>query len=134
MTADCLVYDLEDSVSFNRKGTARKMVFEALANPLNPTSEKAVRVNSLESGLQLDDLEVVLRSDHLQAVVLPKVHSQEEIRFVSHIIDQVASDSVKKNIKIIASIESAKAIMNLKEIASCDPRLDALIVIKNDFD
>lgn len=28
--ADCIVYDLEDSVSLNKKGTARHMVIDAL--------------------------------------------------------------------------------------------------------
>lgn len=28
--ADCIVYDLEDSVAFNKKGTARQMVIDAL--------------------------------------------------------------------------------------------------------
>lgn len=34
----------------------------------------------------------------------------------------------RKNVKIIASIESALGIMNIKEIATSDPRVDALVV------
>ena len=30
LEADCLVYDLEDSVPFSRKGSARSLVFDAL--------------------------------------------------------------------------------------------------------
>lgn len=35
--------------------------------------------------------------------------------------------------RIIASIESALGVMNLKEIATADPRVDALVVITNPF-
>jgi len=34
----------------------------------------------------------------------------------------------RKNVRIIASIESALGVMNLKEIATADPRVDALVV------
>ena len=34
----------------------------------------------------------------------------------------------RKNVRIIASIESALGVMNLKEIATSDPRVDALVV------
>ena len=30
LKADCIVYDLEDGVAFNRKGVAREMVFDTL--------------------------------------------------------------------------------------------------------
>ncbi|CAG8523722.1 11953_t:CDS:2, partial [Acaulospora colombiana] len=60
ISADSIVYDLEDSVSFNRKGVAREMVFNILeALPDKSNSERAVRINAVGSGLELDDLNVI---------------------------------------------------------------------------
>ncbi|CAG8506119.1 4895_t:CDS:10 [Ambispora leptoticha] len=131
--ADCIVYDLEDGVAFNRKGIAREMVFDTLEASEPGTSEKAVRINAVGSGLDLDDLNVVLRSTRLQAIVIPKVQTPKDIQFVSRMIDSVATDATKTTIRLIASIESALGIMNIKEIATSDPRLDALIFAAEDY-
>lgn len=65
--ADCVVYDLEDSVSSSKKGTARHMVIDALEVSYSTRifstwnwqqtkasehgkAEKAVRINAVGSG------------------------------------------------------------------------------------
>ncbi len=58
--ADCFVYDLEDGVALNKKGTARELVFQALETFQVGSSEKAVRINAVGSGLEMDDLNVVV--------------------------------------------------------------------------
>ena len=60
MAADCLVYDLEDGVAHNRKNIAREMVFDALEASEHRKAEKAVRINAVGSGLEFDDLNVVV--------------------------------------------------------------------------
>lgn len=61
LAADCLVYDLEDGVAHNRKNIAREMVFDALEASEHRKAEKAVRINAVGSGLEFDDLNVVVR-------------------------------------------------------------------------
>ncbi|KAG0365265.1 Pyruvate/Phosphoenolpyruvate kinase-like domain-containing protein [Gamsiella multidivaricata] len=131
--ADCLVYDLEDGVAHNRKNIAREMVFDALEASEHRKAEKAVRINAVGSGLEFDDLNVVLRSSRLQAIVIPKVQSAKDVQFVSQMVDSVAPFITRKNVRIIASIESALGIMNLKEIATSDPRVDALVFAAEDY-
>ncbi|KAG0311505.1 hypothetical protein BGZ97_011826 [Linnemannia gamsii] len=131
--ADCLVYDLEDGVAFNRKNIAREMVFDALEASEHRKAEKAVRINAVGSGLEFDDLNVVLRSSRLQAIVIPKVQSAKDVQFVSQMVDSVAPFITRKNVRIIASIESALGVMNLKEIATADPRVDALVFAAEDY-
>ncbi|KAI7866723.1 Pyruvate/Phosphoenolpyruvate kinase-like domain-containing protein [Spinellus fusiger] len=126
MKVDCVVYDLEDSVSDNKKGIARHQVIDALEASEHGKTEKAVRINAVGSGLELDDLN--LHSKRLQTIVIPKVQSAKDIQFVSRMIDVVAVESQRERIRLIASMESALGIMNIKEIATADPRLDALIV------
>lgn len=62
LTADCVAYDLEDSVTPHKKAEARSLVRRALDEPA-PTSirERAVRINSVDSGLALADLTEVVR-------------------------------------------------------------------------
>ncbi|GJJ70701.1 citrate lyase subunit beta-like protein [Entomortierella parvispora] len=133
LAADCLVYDLEDGVAHNRKNIAREMVFDALEASEHRKAEKAVRINAVGSGLEFDDLNVVLRSSRLQAIVIPKVQSAKDIQFVSQMVDSVAPFITRKNVRIIASIESALGVMNLKEIATADPRVDALVFAAEDY-
>ncbi|ORY97979.1 Pyruvate/Phosphoenolpyruvate kinase-like domain-containing protein [Syncephalastrum racemosum] len=90
-------------------------------------------MNAVGSGLELDDLNVILRSKRLQAIVIPKVQSAKDIHFVSRMIDSIAIESQRERIRLIASIESALGIMNIKEIATADPRLDALIFAAEDY-
>lgn len=62
LTADCVAYDLEDSVTPHKKAEARSLVRKALDEP-SPASirERAVRINSVDSGLALADLTEVVR-------------------------------------------------------------------------
>ncbi|CAO3573007.1 unnamed protein product [Mortierella alpina] len=133
LAADCLVYDLEDGVAHNRKNIAREMVFDALEASEHRKAEKAVRINAVGSGLEFDDLNVVLRSSRLQAIVIPKVQSAKDVQFVSQMVDSVAPFITRNNVRIIASIESALGVMNLKEIATSDPRVDALVFAAEDY-
>lgn len=48
--------------------------------------------------------------------VIPKVHSAADVAFVHDLVEKHAHADAKDNIKLIASVESARAIMNLKEV------------------
>lgn len=62
LTADCIAYDLEDSVTPQKKADARVLIRETLDKPISPNNgERAVRINSVESGLALADLQEVAR-------------------------------------------------------------------------
>ncbi|KAI8324235.1 Phosphoenolpyruvate/pyruvate domain-containing protein [Martensiomyces pterosporus] len=130
--ADCVMYDLEDGVSLNRKGLARELVLNALAVNTNKT-ELGVRINSVGSGLELDDLNVVLRSDKLNTILVPKVESPKDIHVVSHLIESIAPAETRPNIKIIAGIESALGLMNIRDIATANDRVDALLFAAEDY-
>jgi citrate lyase subunit beta-like protein len=63
LSADCVIYDLEDSVTPHKKEDARALVRRALDQPVPPDiREQAVRINSVESGLALKDLTDVVRN------------------------------------------------------------------------
>jgi hypothetical protein len=68
----------------------------------------------------------------ITAVVLPKIHSGQDLHDVSRAIHRL-SDKVRRvePLRIIPSIESAKAIWNLRDIASWksdyDPKLGGIL-------
>ncbi|KAI9015538.1 Pyruvate/Phosphoenolpyruvate kinase-like domain-containing protein [Hyaloraphidium curvatum] len=131
--ADTIVYDLEDGVAINRKGEAREKVFNALETFDIGKREKAVRINSVGSGLEVDDLSVILRSKNLRAIVIPKVQSASDVLFVARMIDAVAPESNRQNVRLLAAIESAMGILNLREISTSEPRMDGLIFASEDY-
>lgn len=87
VAADTLVYDLEDSVAEHRKGAAQHMVLQALQAAPEKGPELAVRINapSTQRELAEEDLEVVLQSHRVQAVVVPKVESVDDLDVVARV-------------------------------------------------
>jgi hypothetical protein len=66
LSVDCVAYDLEDSVTSDKKVEARALVRSALNLPAPAgVRERAVRINTVESGLALADLTEVVWSLYL---------------------------------------------------------------------
>ncbi|EFE33028.1 uncharacterized protein ARB_00115 [Trichophyton benhamiae CBS 112371] len=137
LSVDCIAYDLEDSVTPSKKAEARRLVRAALDLP-SPAGvrERAVRINSVGSGLALADLTEVLtasqlKSPNLSTLVVPKVDSASDLTFISDVISHTSSST--KQISILALVESAKAITNLSQICTATPLLSGLIFAAEDF-
>ncbi|MCC7117956.1 MAG: CoA ester lyase [Anaerolineales bacterium] len=130
---DSICMDMEDGAAVNKKAEARETIARALRELDFGQSEKLARINSVGSGWEQDDLEAVLpyRPD---GIVIPKVESYEQIEWASEIIESAELKYGWKvnSMRILIGIETAKGILNLKEIAS-HPRLDALIFGGEDF-
>ncbi len=122
---DSIIMDLEDGVALNRKPEARQTIATALSDLNFGRSEKLVRINPIGSGMQQDDLEAVLAYQP-DGIVIPKVERADQVQWVSK---QIKNDQTR----LLVLIESARAIVNLKEIASADARIDALIFGSEDF-
>ena len=61
LTADCVAYDLEDSVTSNRKAEARSILKKFLKQPrADGITECAVRINAVGTGHEADDIEAVV--------------------------------------------------------------------------
>jgi citrate lyase beta subunit len=54
---------------------------------LRKGQEMAVRINSIGSGLETQDLKAILSCSNLTSIVIPKVQSENDIHFVSKMID-----------------------------------------------
>ncbi len=65
LVVDTITYDLEDSVTPNKKAEARSTLRKFLEQPRpDGIKENCVRINSVDTGYALDDLtEVVCKAD-----------------------------------------------------------------------
>jgi citrate lyase beta subunit len=125
---DSIVLDLEDSVSMPFKNKARETVAQALTELDFSGSERLVRINTFSSGLAEGDLETILPS-RPDGILLSKTKEAEDVKKLSKILSDFEKNQgwETNSIYILAIVESALGIINLKEIAQSDPRLDALV-------
>ncbi|OLN95915.1 Citrate lyase subunit beta-like protein, mitochondrial [Colletotrichum chlorophyti] len=140
LKSDNVTYDLEDSVTPLLKSQARGQLLSFLSNQTSrppSISELAVRINAVETKFALDDLTTLGPLPNIDAVVVPKVNSAADLTYVTDVLRHVAPDrhvaTSENPIKIIALIESARAIMNLSEICKASPYLSGLIFAAEDF-
>jgi citrate lyase beta subunit len=134
LNADSVCLDLEDGVALDRKQEARVRVARDLHELDFGRSERLARINAIGSGLEEDDLAALLPS-HPAGIVLPKVWEAEQVRWVDAQIEkfEAVQGWALHGIQILAMIETARGIINLPQIASTTPRLDALIFGAEDF-
>jgi citrate lyase subunit beta-like protein len=126
--ADSVCLDLEDGVALNQKQAARAISVAALKELDLGRSERLVRINRFGSGLEADDFARTVEG-RPDGFVIPKVESAEALKWLD---DQIAEAERGRSwpageISLIAMIETARGIINLKEIAGASPRLSALI-------
>jgi citrate lyase subunit beta/citryl-CoA lyase len=76
--ADCLIFDLEDSVAPDCKLEARILVKHALQSLDLGKAEKMVRINPLGDGGEADLKEIVQAG--VDTIVLPKTESLDEVK------------------------------------------------------
>lgn len=113
---DCIVLDLEDGVAINQKENARSNISKTLRTQKFGRAEKCIRINAIGSGLESEDLEKCIKgvaSEGLvDALVIPKVESGSHLNLVSKFLDSCGNGA--KNVKILAAIESAKGLVDLR--------------------
>lgn len=130
--ADSVCLDLEDSVALNRKSEARQTIVSALLSMNFGNSERLVRINSIGSGFEEEDLAVVLPALP-DGIVIPKVESAAQIQWVWERIEKYFTAHTFIDTKpshppgLVALVETARGIANLSEISTAQPSLEALI-------
>ena len=93
--ADCIMFDLEDSVSITEKDAARFLVYSALTTLDYSPAEIVVRINDLSSGLGVQDLEAIVRA-RPHVIRLPKTETAQDVIDCEKEIERIEKE--KRNI------------------------------------
>ena len=126
LIADAVVLDLEDSIPIADKDTARVFIRDSLESAGSGSAEVYVRVNGLVTGFTAEDCSFVVQKG-LAGIVLPKVESKKDVLESEKIIEQMESErGLEDATPLIATIETAKGVMNAYEIASASQRVVAM--------
>ncbi len=132
--ADALVLDLEDAVPARQKAAARALAKRWITALAKPTRPVFVRLNGLRSGLTRDDLMAVV-GKRLAGVVLPKTDAPQDLRDLDVLLREaeMAAGVRPGDVRTIALIESARAVLRCEEIARASDRLLGLSVGGEDY-
>jgi len=131
---DCICMDMEDGVAVNRKSEARAVIAQAMKELNFGKSERCIRINGIGSGFEKYDLVAALATNP-DTIVVPKIETTDQVKWVSERIEryELSSRIVPGGIRLLIGVETAKGILNLREIAGADKRLEAIIFGGEDF-
>ena len=131
---DSICMDMEDGVAANKKTEAREVIAQAMKELDFGASERCIRINQIGSGLEKRDLIAALATNP-DTIVVPKIESAEQVKWVSEHIEsyELSSKLNIGSVRLLVGVETAKGIMNLKEIAEADKRLEAIIFGGEDY-
>ena len=127
--ADAVILDLEDSVPIAAKEEARSLVGRvidsAAAAGLSYRGPAIfVRLNSVPTGLALDDVTAVARLG-LNAVIIPKAETVQEVQSVAAALDrhEAAHGMNARAVEIMLMIESASGVYRCLDLIKASPRV-----------
>ena len=125
--ADGVLLDLEDSIALAEKDAARKLVRGALRALDFGGVERVVRINGRDTPFFEKDLAEVVPA-RPDAVRLPKVDGPEDVLAADRIITRLEKENGIEpgTVRIMAMLETARAVANAVAIAGSSPRLSAL--------
>ena len=132
--ADCVVLDLEDAVPEALKENARDVIRNVLSAGPGSSRPVLVRINPMETGLTLTDLDGVA-CGNLDGFVYPKAYRGDDIKAFDA---QLALKERTLNLdaghfRIVVLIETPRAVLHAYEIAAASPRVVGLLFGCEDF-
>ena len=132
--ADAIILDLEDAVPEPSRPEARVMIRKYMTEGCFAGRQVFIRVNELNTADLYEDLKL-LDCPGLLGVVAPKICTPADI----HAFDAMITEKEMQyglpvgSLKLAPLIETAAAVMNIREIACASPRLIALLLGGEDY-
>jgi len=128
---DGIILDLEDAVSPDKKDEARFLVRNALRNIDFYGSERMVRINQRERGIE--DLNYIIPHG-VNLILLPKCEEPEQIENVNDQIKKIQKKHKLNNpVWIMPIIESAMGVINAYAIATAADNVVSLAIGLEDY-
>jgi citrate lyase subunit beta/citryl-CoA lyase len=128
ISADAIIFDLEDAVAPDSKPLAQRQAVDAVRSGAYGNRELTIRCNGLDTQWGADDIKAAGEAAP-SAVVIPKVDSVQMLNDVSALLD--AADA-PESLTIWPMIETPTALFNVRDIAA-HPRVSVLVMGTNDL-
>lgn len=121
--ADMVCVELEDGIAPKDKDIARERALSLFAEPqVDDGVERIVRINCLREAFGLADVQAILNTDTPPpALMLPKVRTPDEIRWLDNLLTERGHDT-----RLHVIIETNQALEAAHDIARASLRVDAL--------
>ena len=134
LPADAIIADLEDAVAPSRKQEARSLLVESFQTLPEGGPLRCIRINPVHSPFWPADLLESFAAAP-RVYVIPKVESAADLQLVSERLAPLESAAGLPigTVRLLAIVESAAGVMNLREIAAADRRIVALAFGAEDF-
>ncbi len=128
LAVDSIIMDLEDAVAVSQKAAARQVVAEALSTLNFDGRERLIRINPVSTSFVEADIAATIDAQP-DGYVLPKVESGEQIAQIDRWLTaaETAHGWSTGVVRLLGIVETALGVMNIREIATASPRLDALM-------
>jgi citrate lyase subunit beta/citryl-CoA lyase len=123
LPCDMVLMDLEDGVAPDAKHAARKRLVEITRAGSYAPREVLIRVNACGSTWFDDDVDAVARSG-ADGLILPKTDDAAAVHAVAKRMDNAGA---KSSMTIWCMIETARGVLNARDIAAAHPRLGGFI-------
>jgi citrate lyase subunit beta/citryl-CoA lyase len=134
--ADHVFLDLEDAVAPSAKVSSRDNIVNALKTLDWGKTTRCVRINDLGTQWAYEDIIYIVENagEYLDTIMVPKVKSASDVRFVATLLRQIEKKiGLKRPIGIEALIEEVEAMQEIDNIARADPRLECIIFGAGDY-
>ena len=129
LSADVLIFDLEDAVGPDAKADSRALVCETISFDSYRPREIVVRINGPGTDWHDDDVAAVARSS-ADGMLVPKVEGGLQVQALADALD---AHNAPESLRLWAMIETPKAFLRAEEIASASDRLAVLVIGTNDL-
>jgi citrate lyase subunit beta/citryl-CoA lyase len=131
--ADCVLVDLEDSVTLAEKPKARALLPETMKKVVRGGADVAVRINR-PLRLAMLDIEAAVRPG-LAALFVTKAESVQHLELLDEVVSELERERgmAVGSVGFAAMIEHPRALAHIDDIAKHAPRLIAMMLGGEDF-
>lgn len=129
LSADVLIFDLEDAVGPDAKADSRAKVCDAISSGSYRPREIVVRINGLGTDWHDEDLAAVAGSA-ADGVLVPKIEKGEQVQALVATLDALGAP---ESLQLWVMIETPRAFLRAEEVATASDRLAALVIGTNDL-
>lgn len=131
---DSIMLDLEDAVAENQKDAARLSLYHALREIDYRGVERVVRINGLDTPHWREDIRACVAGG-CDAIRIAKTEGAEDVRQVEAAVARAEEEfgRPKGCTLLMAAIESARGVQELREICGASPRLFGVALSGGDY-